>query len=337
MTSLLVTLFAIFAPLAIFIVIVIVRVSIQRRKARETPAQSENPYEAKSPAPPNAFVRLFPSALHSFLREQWPTARFGFYACLWLSAVMLCGSLLPSAVADHHLPDHAQQVWYSYLTEIGIWSFIPIACAVIAAMIACFPLVMGATAAFYRTRPISLRALFWVRTLSAVAALVLSTIVAIGISLAVLRISYGPVWKSSPRMQTVELDTREKFISFDDDETPAHTVQRRLNYLAHNAAAPRLVSAVTTMLLAFAVMMVILCQPLGAKRSAIKALPFLGAVTAFVVYQLASSFFSVPGMRVLFYSGPFDAAPSWRFLPVPVLLAIALLFTAEQLYLRRDI
>jgi hypothetical protein len=343
-----ITFLILIGPLPLLILYAVIRARLKRRKQHtadtQLPAPHEKPDEPEAPKEPNAFLRRFPLTTQLYLRQQWSVARFGFIASLWIFTVLLCGSLVPP-FADK-LPNADQRVWLSFVTGASVWGTgLPALIAIFAAVFASTGII-ASSATFTRTRPIPLRVIFWGRMLPALAALLLAAAVSIGIAFSTLRIVYGPVWNSVPNSATANGALQHGLISLDDDETSEQAAARRLRWLAQNPTPHILASSVTTMTLSFSAFVLVFCQPFGASKTFpsgtmkwIAPITSFGVISAFHVLKDSSSTgsFLKQLSQLLFYNSPFQVPPPWRFLPVPIVLSIALLFLSERLYLRRDI
>jgi|GEM_PF-4346383 len=361
-----ITFLILIGPIPLLILYAVFRARIKRRKQAATdtqlPAPTAKPYEPEAHSHPSIFMSRFPLTTQLYLRQQWTVASFGFIASLWIFTNVLCGSLIPP-FADK-LPTHDQRVWLSFVTGASVWSSgLPAAIALFAGIITATGIV-GSAATYNRTRPISMRVIYWGRVLPAFATLLLAAAVSIGIAFTALRIAYGPVW-NSVSASTTTTGTRTQVVIH--MEIPAHSqdhpllsrgqppipngspqmaVIRRLLWLTQNPAPRIFASALTTMSLVFSIFILIFCQPFGAYKNIARGLmlgiaPFFIIAAAFLLNFAKRSSAGTSSFRhlsqFLFYSPPFQGPPPWRFLPVPIVLSIALLFLSECLYLHRDI
>jgi hypothetical protein len=343
-----ITFLILFSPVPLLILYLNIRARLKRRKQSaadpQFPAPHGTTYEPENPRQPNAFLRLFPFTTQLYLGQQSTVARFGFITSVWILTVLLCGSLLPPFTGK--LPTADQEVWFSFVTRASTWgaglsAFI----AIFAAVIACTGIV-ASSATYTRTRPIPLRVIFWGRILPALAVLLMAAAVSIGIALSTLRIVYGPVWKSLPNSVTATGALPHGLMGLHDDKTAEPAEARRLWWLEQNPTPRIMASSVTTMTLCFSAFVLVFCQPFGANRkfssgkvSWTAPIITFGVIFAFNMLKdsLSSGSSSNHFRRLFFLNFPLHAPLPWRFLPIPVVLSIALLFLSERLYLRRDI
>lgn len=332
-------------PLLILYAVLRARLKLRKEPLRNTqfPESNQKPYEPETPPQPNAFLRSFPLAAQLYLRRQWTVTCFGFLTALWIFTVLLCGSLIPPFA--HNLPTAEQRVWLSFVTGASVsGAGLPALIAIFAAVIAGAGIV-GSAATFTHTRPVPLRVIFWGRILPALAALLLASAISIGIAFSTLRITFGPVWNSVPTSARDSGALQHGLINLDDDETTQQAVARRLQWLAQNPMPRILASSITTTMLCFSALILVFCQPFGAHRKFssgpmkwIAPMVAFGAIFAFNLLKHRSSTSSSRHLsQLFFYNSPFQVPPPWRFLPVPIVLSIALLFLSERLFLRRDI
>ncbi|MGI4829628.1 MAG: hypothetical protein ACRYFU_15750 [Janthinobacterium lividum] len=361
-----ITVLMLIGPIPLLIFYANIRARIKRRKQPATdtqlPAPNAKPYESEAHSQPNIFMSRFPLTTQLYLRQQWTVARFGFIASFWIFTNVLCGSLIPP-FADK-LPTHDQRVWLSFVTWASVWSSVlPAAIAILAGIIAANGII-GSGATYNRTRPISMRVIYWGRVLPAFAALFLAATISIGIAFTAMRIAYGPVWNSLSA-STTTTGTRTQVVIHMDipahsqdhpflsagqlsirDGSPQMAVIQRCLWLSQNPAPRIFASSITTMALVFSTFILIFCQPFGAHKNIARGLmlgiaPF-GSITVVFLFNVAKGHSAATSSfrhlsQLLFYSPPFQAPPPWRFLPIPIVLSIALLFLSERFYLRRDI
>jgi hypothetical protein len=321
----LIFLFAIFAP--VFILILIGRLKV-RRKNRQQELEGDvptPPFEPVSESQPGIFLRRFTPAQRVYLREQRATARFGGPYAAWIFFALLCSGLLPQFVdrygIDQSLP---QRVWFSYLSQFamgcGACGFI----ALFAALIALSNLVSISAASYIRTRPLTLRFLFWARVGPALATLLAAFLTAAACSFLLLVALHGPVWKHL----------------FPDSHSGARAVfygehaQIEAMHLAvsvQTSPLRLLFSAITSTLLTFSFVAVLMTLPLRNQRSR----PFGVFSWCFALLLLYEGFIMAGGSisphvaRILFlYSNP-GPPPPYVFALIPLLLSIAFLCLAQ--------
>jgi hypothetical protein len=184
--------------LPIVVLIVITRIRVRRRRAALA-LQGESQPKFIEPADepqPGFFLSRFTLPQRTYLRRQRGWAFYGYAICAWILFVILSANLLPEQVhryvSSQSLP---QQVWDSYLGGFGLsGSTVVCILAFMTAIISITDLRVPSGAVFMRTRPLSLRFLFWARVGLALATLLAAILTALLGSLLLLLIFYGPVW-----------------------------------------------------------------------------------------------------------------------------------------------
>jgi hypothetical protein len=184
------------SPLPILILVGRLRVKRQQRVAGADVAEKK-PFEPTPEPPLNLLFRRFSSIERVYIRQQIPTARIGFYIISWLVFCAMIPSLFPDAVHRYQIEQsQSMAVWYSYLRASMVLGWFSIVIAMLTAVVT----GVGLTGkipqtAFYRTRPVTYRMLFWGRVLPALGVLLAGYAVGLGASLGLLVVLYGAVWK----------------------------------------------------------------------------------------------------------------------------------------------
>jgi hypothetical protein len=333
--------FAILAPIFIFIIVATLKV---RRRNRQQELEGEvppSPFEPAPEPPPGIFLRRFTPAQRSYLREQRAIARIGGLYAAWIFFLLFSSGLSPEFIdqygGDQSLP---QRVWFSYLFHFGMAGGLCFMATLLASFVALSNLVSTPEASFIRTRPLTIRFLFWARAGSALGTLLAALITASACSFLLLLALHGPVWKhllDNPNPVSVALgasaqhsDTRIVFLS-----KQGHIQAMHLVASLRTSPLRLLLSAITTMLLTFSFVSVVITLPIRSQRIKLLMGIFIwcfwivyeafGVVGGFISPRLAS-----PGLaRILFsYSNP-GPPPPYAFALVPLLLATVFLCLAQ--------
>lgn len=189
------TAIALFSPMYLFIFIRRVQL---RRAIRMQELQGDKETRPFTPGRTTSSSRLlhrFTLPERAYLSAQRNLLLWVYGVMAYASFVVLASSLLPGNVDRYGLQQSLpERVWYSYLTAygsastyLGIFSFI-------AAIVAIFGFVTSGPA-FLRTRPVSLRFLFWGRVGGIYVALLFGIATGALGSFLTLLVIHGPVWK----------------------------------------------------------------------------------------------------------------------------------------------
>jgi len=351
--SQLILVFAIFAPIFIFIIVSNLKV---RRKNRQQELEGDvppPPFEPASEPPPGIFLRRFNQAQRVYLRAQRATARFGGLYAAWIFFVLLSCGLLPQSVdrygIDQSLP---QRVWFSYLSDFATVGGVCGIIALVTSFIALSNLVSTSSASFIRTRPLTLRFLFWARVGPALASLLAALIIAAACSLLLLLALYGPVWKHlfensnsvpvalAPPVQhiahsnfaSVILSTSVQHAGTKMVFLGSHGHIQAMHLVASLQTSPlRLfLSAITTTLLIFSIVAVLITLPGHFQRIKLITVMFVWCLVLFFEASVMIGGLTSPRLaRTLFlYASP-GSPPPYAFALIPLLLSIAFLCLAQ--------
>lgn len=349
----LIPVFAYLAPIVILIIIGRIKV---RRKNRQQELEGDVPtpsFETASEPQPGIFLRRFNPAQRVYLREQRAIVRFGGLYAAWIFIVLLGSGLLPQSVdrygIDQSLP---QRVWFSYLSHLAAAVGAVGIIALFASVIALSNLVLASAASFIRTRPLTLRFLFWARVGPALATLLAALLTAAACSFLLLLALHGPVWKhlfenfnivsvSAPTPAHHTANANSVTVTLVPSSLHAGTKMVFLGNHGHiqamhliaslQTSPPRLLlSAITTTFLAFSFFSVAITLPVRLQHIKL----FIGVfVWCFVLLDVAfvmvGGFISPRLARILFlYVSP-GPPPPYAFALIPLLLSIAFLCLAQ--------
>jgi hypothetical protein len=303
-----------------FGVVILVTVLLQRKAAAKIERnRGIEPAFAPVDLPPAGFLlQRFSTPERAFLLQLRLTMLWitGIFAYVFL--VVMCAGLFPAVIARFGLPGGGPlSIWHSYLFGFSLS----------AGAYTIFAVMLGFSASggtsvmdtFPRTRPISRRLIFWGRVVPSVAALLTAFAFAAGLSLLMLVLCYGPVYDhlsdQAPQLRVASFD---------------HHATKNLA-LARQTSAPRLfLSAATTLLLEFSVVVAACSLPLGGVRRrsiAVGAFIFSGMI----IQTLFSIFRDVaPGMnRFFFFYSHLGPPPPYAYAAIPITLSVGLLVLAS--------
>jgi hypothetical protein len=311
----------IFAFVVPFIVVIIVVVLLQRKAAAETGrSHGIQPSYAPVDFPPAGFLlRRFSTPERAFLLQLRSALLLIGGTVAYVFVILMCAGLFPRFIAKFGLPGGGQlSIWHSYLFGITLFAGLYTILAVILGFIARGG-IGGARAVFLRTRPISRRLIFWGRIAPGVAALLTAFALAVGLSLLMLVVCYGPVFNhlSDPASQL-------RVASFDHDATVdlAHTLQ--------TSACRLFLSTATTLLLDFSFVVASCSLPMGdaRPRSVVAgALILLGILSQTFLTLFRED--APKAARFFFLYSNLGPPPPYVYAAVPIVVSIALLVLAS--------
>lgn len=290
------------------------------------------PFDPKPEAPPGILLRRFNFPQRIYLRSQRRIWLLGYVLCSWVLFVMFCENLPPQIADSHGLPlTLAQSVWYAYL-RVG-FGFDLIICGFAATLFAAGAIQRKSSMELksLRTRPLTLRFLFWSRTGLALTSLLAAIgTAALGFFLLLLTF-YGPVWNHL-----------QNAISFQGiTEQHAHYVISTLQ-----TSPLRLVlSLLTTSLLIFSIVVAIRSLPWSftpcSNSTLGTVLVFLYWMAGFIllVFLVLWGNESLQLARVLFLYNHknVEPAPPYAYALLPTVIAAALLRLAQLFSARKEI
>jgi len=318
------------APLAILIVWGRLKIARARRKAADVDCAPVQPFEPKLEPASGFVLSSFSVPQCTYLRQQIALGRAFYYIVAYLLVVVFTSGLLPTSV-DRYGPEQplAQRVWYSYLEHITLGELALDAMMVMAAMIAVYALTTGAQASFNRTRPLTLRFLFWARILSAIATILASLATALAVSFVLLLLFYGPVWLHL-------LDT------FQPGTVLSHRQEMHL-IQSLQTSVPRLFLSLATMaLLVFSAGVLLLTlgswfpnKSTGRGMAVIFGLA--GGIAVVHLVHVVRGPLALLLSRVFFLYMDLGPPPRYGYVLVPVLTSAVLLFIAQRLIRRVEL
>ena len=310
-----------------YILVIVIAVRFQRKATAKAERNGGmDPPFAPEYLPPSEFLLgHFRTPERAYLLQRKQALRW--LACIYLYAflIMTCENLLPEFIAQSGIAGGGPlSIWHSYLAGITQARHIYVLFSFIGGSIASAEISLRSTAVFPRTRPISHRLIFWGRIAPSLATLLGAYALAVGISLLVLVLGYGPVYNhlwnaaSLPSIIFGQLEIQKVVLTL-------------------QTSAPRIfLSSVTTLLLDFSLVVTAFFLPLRnrlSKAVAVGIILFFGVVaTSFV--NIFHDMHIFPGIipdisRFLFLYSYLGAPPPYAYATIPIAISIALLTLAS--------
>ena len=296
----------IMAPLPVLIIMGRIRIRRWRRLAAEEPTPSR-PFEPQAEVATSALLQSFSPIERVYLRQQFPTARIGFYIVTWLVFSIMAASLVPDNVHRYRVAQSTSMaVWYSFLHASILLAPLSTVIGIFTALVAITGMTGNAAqTGFYRTRPITYQLLFWGRVLPAVSVMLLGYVAGIATALAALVALYGPVWR---HLDVSGLAMLLKLWQ-------VHELVWMLR-----SPFPMFVSIAASMLLVFSIAMAVILQPFQ-HRSLPKPIVLSLGIIAFEAYSIAGEHYLFSNLSRLGLTASGSGAPA----PLPMyLLPLAL-------------
>ncbi len=337
------TLVALFGPIYLLIYI---RSMQMRRAQRRQEQEMEIETPPFAPGPPTVYsplLRRFSLPAQAYLSEQRKLLIWTYGIMAYASLVTLATGLLPESVNRYGLQQSLpERVWYSYLSgysTAGIYLFL---FSLLAALLAIFSLVTSASLAL-RIRPVPLRVLFWGRVGGMYVALLAGVETGALISLLLLLLVYGPVWKHLldaayivvPNTQHLHAAVRVRGLPGVMYMTPE---QSRHLMFSLRSSAPRLALALLaqcSLMFSFVVAAIALPQRWFGKM----AVRIMLVVVALPIAQIALPLWphTAQKARSLFLSPQLGHPPPYLALAFPAALSLLLLFVALHAVRRHEL
>lgn len=302
------------------------------KNSQLTGESSVKPFDPEPEPAPGILLRRFNRPQRSYLRREVRWGQLGYLVGSWVLFVMFCLSLAPQ-MADSYdsvltLP---QSVWYLNLRAgFGFDLFI---CGVAAAVLACRAIQRKSSIDLrsLRTRPMTLRFLFWARTGSALTTLLASIATAAAGFLLLLLIFYGPVWNHAPSAISAQGITEEE----------AHDL---ISTLQTSPVRPVL-SWLTTSTLIFSLIVALRSLPWDSRPKSNSTFATMLLVLYWTLGLLLLLFcliWTPPSLefarRILFLYNHHDLGPPpYACALIPIVIAAALLRLAQFFYARNEI
>jgi hypothetical protein len=293
-------------------------------KNGEPPA---TPFEPKPEPAPGIFLRRFNPPQRVYLRRQRRIWLLGYILCSWILFVTFSVSL-PPQMADNggfalSLP---QSVWYTCV-RVGFGVDVTF-CSLSAVLFGGIAVQRKTVAVrFMRTRPVTLRLIFWGRTGLALTNLLAGiTTAALGFFLLLL-IFYGPVWNHVPSAISAQEITEQQadYVISALQTSPARLV----------------LSLLTTSTLVFSLVVLLRSLPWSPlpNPNSIAGITLFSCLYAVAFSLMWVFLLSPPFARVLFFYNYKDVGPppSYAYALIAITIAAALLRRAEFFNARNEV
>lgn len=299
----------------------------RRLVKRGTP---ESSFEASSPPALEQFLARRLSSLslpqQAYLAEQLRNLPVYLLVATYLLTCFFTSGLLPWSVSRFgSYQPVAQRAWYSFLEDftfvLPMWFL-----GLITAVIVTTKFTLASSAVLYRTRPLSLRYLYWVRLVPKLLALLGALLLSMMLAFAFLLLFYGPVWRHL-------------------SGGPFHLSPTQLQHLIavlHTSAPRLLLSVLTTTLLGFSLIVAAILQPFQTGPAGRLSQVLVGVSFAGMFLLQGFGMFdrlALPGRlsKLLFFYPTLGPPPPLINLLVPVALSATLLVLAAWFFARRDV
>jgi hypothetical protein len=324
-TAFLIVITVIFAPFFGWMIYAIVRA---RRKAARLAREGKpsEPFADAAPEPvPGFLLRRFDPPQRAYLRRQWLGVKTVYKPVAWMSFVLFSAGFMPQFISHNNPALQPTLIWEGYLDTFGILGGIAGVGGLVFALFAISNLGATSPGRFTRTRPFSLRFLYWAHIGPMLTTLCAGLLTGALLSFFLLLISYGPIWQSLPHNASA-LATLGPCNCPDDVQSLPAALQSSL---------PRLIlSLITTSILAFSLAATFFTQPLSFLRKPGIMLP----VAMLLVFGSAMHSLLLPPhiARVFFLYSTHGPPPRYLFAIVPLTLSAVLLLVAERFTKQRD-
>lgn len=324
-TALRIVITAIFAPFGVWISYAIVRA---RRKAARLAREGKAPDPLADAAPepvPSLLLRRFDPPQRAYIRRQWLGVKTVYKPVAWISFVLLSAGFMPQFISHNNPALQPTLVWESYLDTFSILGGIAGVGGLVFALFAISNLSATSFGRFTRTRPFSLRFLYWAHIGPMLTTLCAGLLTGVLLSFFLLLISYGPIWQSLPHNASA-LATLGPCNCPDDVQSLPAALQSSL---------PRLIlSLITTSILTFSLAATFFMQPLSFLRKPVITVP----IAILLVFGSGMHSLLLPPhiARVFFLYSTLGPPPRYLFAIVPLTLSVFLLLVAECFTEQRD-
>lgn len=312
-----------FFPLVPLIIYARMRVTKKRLKAAadELAGIDPNPPFSPKPEPPlNLLTCRFSEPQRAYLRQQLTIAKGAGSVYLWAFSVFCTAGLLPGFVQRFGAAvPFPQRVWYSYLFGVSFFGNFFGVMVVLAGLVASIGLsVPSASNTFIRTRPVSMRFMFYARIIPALLTVLATLLAGMVVSFSLLLVFYGPVW-----------------LHLLDTPAPHIPSQAMYLYALTQASVTALfLSLLTTTTLIFSAAIAFAFQPLRVSTKRIGGaisvpLMLLFSIVGLNAYKTLGGAFFDHYARILFIDFRIGTPPPYSYAIIPILLSAALLFIAQ--------
>jgi len=319
-----------FAPF--LLLLIYGRIKLKRQRAKANAKDYSEPAFASGPikAPRGLTAlgsRLFPglnTAEQAYLELHLKQVRTFFLAGVYAVTCITTSGLFSGSYTYGLDRQSGLYLWLNFLRG---WSLASIALSLLAlgaAFVLGTQFGQGSTANLYRTRPVSLTFLFWIRTSIATLTLLASLIAGFALSLLIFVALHGPAWR--PLTHTIGLTMAPGVVRLDNGGS-FNAVIRGLMTSPLRLALCSILNTIAV----YAFYLAILLQAMRLKGKALRSV-FGVAFGGVVVTNIAFIALPFRYTRVLFLYPKLGPPPPYIFAVVPLALIAAFLYLARISY-----
>jgi len=288
------------------------------------------PFDPAPPAAPSVFLRHFTQQQRVFLTQQLKIAAMYYALACWLLLFILSLPLFHALPHESKWFNHSAFLWYNFVNFLphSTQSLFMIMMPAVITMIT--PLRVGPEARFYRSRPLTIRFIFWSKLLPVFLGILGGVTTGMALVFVLMLAFKGPIWHNLPI-------AIPRTLGPDDAELP----QLYRNFLATSVPS-LLLSILTTLSLFFTAMLALATIPVK-RIKAIAVIPLVAVVVVLGVGVLPIlSLFSNNGhtlswFRTLFIYSSLGPPPPRLFALVPIALSILLIAIARIFVTRLEV
>ena len=287
------------------------------------------PFDPAPPAAPSVFLRHFTQQQRVFLTQQLKIAAMYYALACWLLLFILSLPLFHALPHESKWFNHSAFLWYNFVNFLphSTQSLFMIMMPAVITMIT--PLRVGSEARFYRSRPLTIRFIFWSKLLPIFLGIFGGIATGMALAFALILAFKGPIWHNLPA-------AIPRVLGPDDAELP----QLYRDFLATSVPS-LLLSMLTTLLLFFTAMFAAATIP-ARRIKAATVVPLAGGIF-FGVGVL--SFFPIllnhgnafHWYRTLFLYTSLGPPPPRLFALVPITLSIVFIAIARIFVTRLEV
>jgi len=288
------------------------------------------PFDPTPPAAPAVFLRHLTQPQRVFLTQQLKMGAMYYAIACWLMLFILSLPLFHALPHESKWFNNSAFLWYNFVnflphsTQSLFMMMIPAIIFVIT------PLRVGPEARFYRSRPLTIRFIFWSKILPIFLGIFAGIATGMALAVALLLVAKGPIWHNLPIAIPRTLGP--------DDAA----LQQLYRDFLTTSVPSLLLSILTTLSLFFSTMLMVATIPV--KRMKAAAVVPLVALVAFLGVGVLPflSLFSSDGhtfswFRTLFIYSSLGPPPPRLFALVPVALSIAFIAIARIFVTRLEV
>jgi len=288
------------------------------------------PFDPAQPAAPSIFLRHFTQPQRVFLTQQLKMGAMYYTIVCWLLLFILSMPLFHMPSHESKWFNHSAFLWYNFVTFLPHSTQSIFIMTISSLVFVITPLRIGPEARFYRSRPLTIRFIFWSKLLPVFLGILGGVTTGMALVFVLMLAFKGPIWHNLPI-------AIPRTLGPDDAELP----QLYRNFLATSVPS-LLLSILTTLSLFFTAMLALATIPVK-RIKAIAVIPLVAVVVVLGVGVLPIlSLFSNNGhtlswFRTLFIYSSLGPPPPRLFALVPIALSILLIAIARIFVTRLEV